>query len=229
MTKNRFYLKQLPKVLCFFFIASLMYVFAYKTCFITYQEIFPYANICGELCCGMSMAYITSFVFYYLSIHYREEKAKDETIWFLYKKLNEVIYQSRILYKEMNSRKGGSDFNYQIFINDFSKIWCNDKTGYNICDNGCVREQTFADLYYDIPLDINKLVTMIYIRAPFIEPQILSCLLEIEECEYMRRNPEIKSLNRHSKFIHPLPSQYIDFLKLIYKLEELLKSEKRVY
>ncbi len=85
------YIKTLPKSLFWIFIICIIFIFLYKLRLVDIKEIFNNASRVGNIFYDLSLAYSASFIFYFITIHIKEQRDKTKINTFVGNKIKQII------------------------------------------------------------------------------------------------------------------------------------------
>lgn len=115
--------KFLRKELKHIFYLSISLIFFIEFIGFSYDEIFPKANIFGNIILRICYSYISALIFYYLVVHHKRQDEKRKFYQTLYSKLNSIVLEHDRIYSQISkiNKIESIDYSNEENLKDYLK------------------------------------------------------------------------------------------------------------
>ncbi|MDR3669079.1 MAG: hypothetical protein P4L35_19795 [Ignavibacteriaceae bacterium] len=212
-----------PLIKTIFFI-SLIYSFVYQFYFLKIAELFYGASEFGIIMFNLSLAFIASFIFYFIAVHIPEYKNKEKATSIvrlkIVKLINAQIEPTVQIYRNADIKLEKENYSEEIFKQVLSKLKPQNISPplYFLNKGDC---NWLEYLYYYIKLS-QIVIKEIYQFMPYLELDLLLTLDKIERCGYFEFFEVMKKATFTEPDLSVISSYYYEYIKLISELEEYL-------
>lgn len=144
-----------------------------------FPQIFPGANKIGEFFSKLSMAYITSFVFYFIVVHIKNEKDKENINEFISIQLSEIITCGHLYFQPFIGSEKYKDTNIITLPDEvFKSVNRFAPESFYTKSNG--EKYTWIECYEFLKRDTLKAIDIIHRRYNHLDTKLIKLLSRIE-------------------------------------------------
>ena len=207
-------------------------VFCNNVVFTETPEIFPKAYEIGNIFSNLSLAYISSYIFYLVVVKYQENKDKKNiysTIYLRVKKLVDNGNSVVTLLKNYNPSKE-KDLLQKITKEDFLKLCKNSdpkeewkRISFGLIPNNDLFKTTYGQMMYDFSIRYCKdEIDKIFIFMPFLETELLKLLNQVQESNHFKNFSSYSSYDDRGE-------DMFEYHLLMRKIEKYINKNYKKY
>lgn len=229
----KIYIKTLPVSLSCILIICIVFIILYIFLLVDIKEIFPKASIVGNVVYNLAFAYLASFIFYFLTIHIKEQRDKTKINTFVGDKIKKIIDNTKefvniaanhIKYIQKDAYPSEEELKYIL-----SKININDKTDISYFSAKGISNYTFREYMCCVILKNNELIKSIYIKMQFLDSDVVSILSKIEDSTFSRGIQHFAQTQYINNPFEGFTTLYYLYMQPIKELEEYYNSKIKFY
>ncbi len=207
-------------------------VFCNNVIFTEIPEIFPKAYEIGNIFSNLSLAYISSYIFYLVVVKYQENKDKKNiysTIYLRVKKLVDNGNSVMTLLKNYNPSKD-KDILQKITKKDFLKLCENTdateewpRISFGLIPDNSLFKTTYGQIMYDFTIRYCKdEIDKIFIFMPFLETELLKLLNQVQETNHFKKFSPYSSFDDRAE-------DMFEYHLLMREIEKYINSNYKKY
>lgn len=203
-------IKALRRDLSTIFLLSLASILLIDFWLIDTPEIFLGGYKLGQIIYKVSLSYISAFIFYFLVVHMKQQKDKENLKSYLGKKTRMVIASYKAIIKSL-AKESGLEVESEYLKDSEIKIICSKI-------NPHAEAPLLLDYRSTKPLYANWIqylayekrrsdaaIEKIFMKMPFLDTILVNKLANIEDCSYFMQIPQVERTM-------PIKNQDIQFL-----------------
>lgn len=225
-------IKSLNTIIIIISTLSFLFILTYKFILVNISEIFPGASILGEITFDISLAILSSFIFYFFVVHIKEYRDKKIVLRIVNNKILNLITARNYIFnqlKEASKVSSETDETTERYINSiFKAINPNDKSP--LIFNEMLDQHNwlqFINYYLSQSLNI---ITDIYQFMPYLESDLLNILYKIEESKFISH---LRTFNGYADYTYPdltpFSKSFYDYSNLIAELNIYTNKTNNIY
>ncbi|GEM_PF-2413501 len=187
------YISSIPTAVLLTVVVSVFLVFTIELWLKSIPEIFPWGAELGNIISNLSMAIISSFIFYYLVVHLQKVKDGINIDYFVYEKNTQIIsiyvQQVSALAKACDFKLKGTFVEEDELLELFSKIKPQDKAPLASFD----LKQAFNWLHYfdDSRVRTQKIINKLIEKLQFLDSDLIKLLSQIDDCSHFHISEQL--------------------------------------
>ena len=211
-------------ILCFCF------VILYDFWFIDIKEVFRGASKLGRVFYGLSLSYISAYIFYFLNIFIRSQKEEKEVNHYVARKVSQILIVTFVIIRDLEN---ASSIKIKGKFPDKSELDAM-TTKIKTTDMSNLKSRDGNYATWPIYLDYHKLMTEDYInkiisRINFIDTKLVRILSEIEDSMLFLKIQHKALWEKSSSDLYFLSSELYDYFMLNKELENYYENKLRIY
>ncbi len=184
----------------------------------------------GELVYRICLAYITSFIFYFLVVHIKTQKDKEAINTYVSKKVYMIIAICWGTFKEMAAEAGITLSGNYPTKQEIAGICAQIRP----TSQSPIIDQNLADVNWLKYLNYKKnksekIIEKIYRKMPFLDSSLVRLLAAIEECRLFQRITHFDQFSISTKDFDPFKDAFSEYINLIIQLEVYADKKLKVY
>ncbi|MGI4733771.1 MAG: hypothetical protein ACRYG7_01180, partial [Janthinobacterium lividum] len=197
--------------------------------FKNYREIFPGASKIGDLLSKLSTSYISSFIFYFIVVHTKSERDKENVNEFIGHNIYSIITCAHLFIQPLQQVKEEKarfeNFDLQQLKRLLYSIKRNDKKAPLIIDN---ENATWLQWFEYLKGSIEENLRVIFLRYNHLDSKLIKILSRIEASIFFTQWNLLYDYGRDDTFAM-YEFQIRTFLKHIKDLEEYANKNMKQY
>lgn len=217
------YISSLRRDLTIVLLCSVVMLMLIDFWFIDIPELFYGAYKLGQLVYNICVSYISAFIFYFLVVHIKEQKDKNNLNTYISLKVSGVIGNAKCLIKDMAKAAQVTMINDFPSKDEMSNIYEGldpHKDAPLLISNNNIRADWIQYCLYSNNKSHEVTCKLITIM-PFLDSRLISLLSEIEDCSYFYFINFLKDTrnmdNTDMTFIRSILDEYLELIKLLEK------------
>ncbi len=224
-------IKTLRRDLLIIFLISFFIIFLIDFWLINTPELFTGGAKIGQIVYNLCFAYISSFIFYFLVVHIKNQKDKDNLYSYISGKTYVIINQAKELIKNISKAANVTLTEEYPNENELKDICLsiNPNTKAPLLLN---RIDNFANWiqYFNInSIKSKESITRICSKIQYLDSEFIYKLARIEDCGYYFHISSLLTIPIISSDISFLNSLFADYFELIKDLENYYKKNLKEY
>lgn len=196
-------------------------------------EIISFGNKLGALLSNLSLAYISSFIFYYIVVVLKEKKDKKNIYFTVYEWTNQLVGRAYNVYHNIIAASGVLHTDYDkktITRAEFIQL-CNLGNPNTIAKNNFLgtpanqQQATYGELIYNNSFSNVKLLTeKIFNYMPFLDTEFVKLINKLHSSTFFLVAPTFLHRTKNTDFSVYAENMF-DFLELVRELDTYNSSK----
>lgn len=212
--------KSLRPLLSIFFLISFSSIILLTFWLINIPELFKGGAKIGQIVYGLSFAYVSSFIFYFIVIHSKIRKDKENLHSYISGKIGIIIERAKSLIDEM-AKKTEIKLNASYPDKSQLKLICEKINIYSGANILLPVGQEFIEgkLIHSMNLckeRSNEAIYRLLLQSQFLDSELINLLAMIEDCYFFKQISIILRFpieNQDLTVYEPIISKYFDLVK----------------
>jgi len=214
------------------FVIATIFVFSNNIIFIETPEIFAKAHELGNIFSNLSLAYISSYIFYLVVVKYKEDKDKKNIYSTIYLRVKKLVDNGNCvvtLLKNYNHSKEEALLQ-NITKEDFLKLCKNSdskeewkRISFLLRLDNDLFKTTYGQMMYDFTIsNCKEEIDKIFIFMPFLETELLKLINQVQESNHFKNFSSYSSFDDRGE-------DMFEYHLLMRKIEKYINTNYKKY
>ena len=219
-----------PELLILFVVAFLTLVFI-DFWLINIPEVFAGGSKLGQIIYRLCLSYISAFIFYFLVVHVKNQKDKENLYSYIAKKVRMVIGAAKgiagAMAKEANVELSG-DFPTKLELSKICKgINPNGKAPMLL---GVLGNHANWLQYFDtFKRRSNEATEKVFLKMQFLDSRLVNHLAKVEDCTHFTLISQVQFLPITNTDLCGFESSILEYFQLVENLDEYYQKKLKAY
>lgn len=225
------YLKTVRRDITWVAVGALLFVFAMDLCFRNIPELFDSASKLGEIVYRLCLSLVSSYVFYFIVVHIKSEKDKENINTYLAKEVPRIIGCCRLQLNTFAQYTVQSSCDLWQNTDEIKTIFQSlSPNGQSPLMLGFPMQQASWLQYLDFQrATTSNIVSRIFRKASFLDTKLVDIFSRLDDCSHFNQLITMGNTPVQNQNLLPWASTFIDYVELCKELQNYYDEKLKFY
>ena len=225
------YIKSTRSELLILFVVAFLTLVLIDFLLINIPEVFAGGSKIGQIIYRLCLSYISAFIFYFLVVHVKNQKDKENLYSYIAKKVRMVIGAAKAvagaMAKEASVELSG-DFPTKSELSKICKA-VNPKGKAPMLFGGIGNHANWLQYLDTFKRRSNEATEKVFLKMQFLDSRLVNHLASIEDCTHFAFLSQIQNLPITNTDLCAFESSILEYFQLVENLDEYYQKKLRAY